>query len=49
MLQLVGHPFAINPDFRLAREAHRRHWPVLEWETEPGARNRPLARLEVGA
>jgi HAD superfamily hydrolase (TIGR01490 family) len=49
MLQLVGHPFAINPDFRLAREAHRRHWPVLEWGTEPGARNRPLARLEVGA
>jgi alcohol-forming fatty acyl-CoA reductase len=49
MLELVGHPVAINPDFRLAREAHRRNWPVLEWGTEPGARNRPLARLEVGA
>jgi fatty acyl-CoA reductase len=49
MLELVGHPVAINPDFRLAREAHRRRWPVLEWGTEPGARNRPLARLEAGA
>jgi fatty acyl-CoA reductase len=49
MLEVVGHPVAVNPDFRLAREAHRRHWPVLEWETEPGARNRPLARLEAGA
>ncbi|HEX3873000.1 MAG TPA: HAD-IB family hydrolase [Solirubrobacteraceae bacterium] len=47
MLELVGHPFAINPDFRLGREAHRRHWPVLDWGTEPGARNRPLARLET--
>jgi len=48
MLELVGHPHAVNPDFRLAREAHRRHWPVLEWQTEPGARNRPPARLEAG-
>ncbi|HEY5195801.1 MAG TPA: HAD-IB family hydrolase [Solirubrobacteraceae bacterium] len=47
MLELVGHPVAINPDFRLAREAHRRRWPVLDWGTEPGARNRPLARLEA--
>jgi alcohol-forming fatty acyl-CoA reductase len=49
MLEVVGHPVAVNPDFRLAREAHRRHWTVLEWGTEPGARNRPLARLEAGA
>jgi len=41
MLELVGHPHAVNPDFRLSREARRRRWPILEWETEPGARTRP--------
>jgi HAD superfamily hydrolase (TIGR01490 family) len=41
MLELVGHPHAVNPDFRLSREARRRRWPMLEWETEPGARTRP--------
>jgi HAD superfamily hydrolase (TIGR01490 family) len=34
LLELVGHPHAINPDFRLAREARRRGWPVEHWETE---------------
>jgi fatty acyl-CoA reductase len=33
-LDVVGHPYAVNPDLGLAREAHRRHWPVLEWTTE---------------
>jgi HAD superfamily hydrolase (TIGR01490 family) len=33
LLELVGHPHAINPDFRLAREARRRRWPVEEWKT----------------
>jgi HAD superfamily hydrolase (TIGR01490 family) len=46
LLELVGHPHAINPDFRLAREARRRRWPVLEWGVEPGAGNRPAGRLE---
>jgi alcohol-forming fatty acyl-CoA reductase len=41
MLEGVGHPFAVCPDFRLAREARRRRWPVLEWQTEPGARTAP--------
>jgi fatty acyl-CoA reductase len=41
MLEAVGHPYAVNPDFRLAREARRRRWPVLEWATEPGARSAP--------
>ncbi|HEU0318394.1 MAG TPA: HAD-IB family hydrolase, partial [Solirubrobacteraceae bacterium] len=49
LLELVGHPHAINPDFRLAREARRRRWPVLEWEIEPGARNRPRDHLEAPA
>lgn len=42
LLELVGHPHAVNPDFRLSREARRRRWPVLEWRTEPGSRTTPL-------
>lgn len=37
LLELVGHPHAVNPDFRLAREARRRHWLVEEWHTETAA------------
>ena len=37
MLELVGHPHPINPDFRLSREARRRRWPVEEWHTERAA------------
>jgi HAD superfamily hydrolase (TIGR01490 family) len=47
LLELVGHPVAVNPDFRLAREARRRGWSVVEWDTEPGARTRPPAPIEV--
>ena len=42
LLELVGHPHAVNPDFRLAREARRRRWDVLEWASEPGARTAPV-------
>ena len=37
MLELVGHPHPINPDFRLSREARRRRWPIEEWTTEKAA------------
>ncbi len=43
LLEAVGHPHAVNPDFRLAREARRRRWPVEEWSAEPGRRTAPLA------
>jgi HAD superfamily hydrolase (TIGR01490 family) len=33
LLELVGHPHAINPDFRLSREARRRRWPIETWTT----------------
>ena len=49
MLELVGHPHAVNADFRLAREARRRRWPMLQWSVEPGARTAPPAPVEVGA
>lgn len=29
MLQVVGHPFAVNPDKTLRKEAEERDWPVL--------------------
>ena len=45
LLEAVGHPHAVNPDFRLAREARRRHWPVLRWRAEPGARTAPPAAV----
>ncbi len=31
MLDRVGHPSVVNPDFRLRRYARRRGWPVLDW------------------
>jgi alcohol-forming fatty acyl-CoA reductase len=34
LLEIVGHPHAVNPDFRLSREARRRGWPVEAWQTE---------------
>jgi fatty acyl-CoA reductase len=37
LLELVGHPHAINPDFRLSREARRRRWPIETWGTEKAA------------
>ncbi|HWK25864.1 MAG TPA: HAD-IB family hydrolase [Solirubrobacter sp.] len=33
LLELVGHPHPINPDFRLTREARRRRWPIETWTT----------------
>jgi HAD superfamily hydrolase (TIGR01490 family) len=29
MLEVVGHPYAVNPDRVLARIAHERQWPIL--------------------
>jgi len=31
-LEMLGHPAAVNPDAQLAKEAQRRHWPVLNWK-----------------
>lgn len=32
MLEAVGHPFAVNPDRTLRREAVSREWPVLSFD-----------------
>jgi len=29
LLEAVGHPIAVNPDFRLRRAARRRNWPIM--------------------
>ena len=34
MLEIVGHPFAVNPDRTLSRIAHERSWPILQF-TQP--------------
>jgi HAD superfamily hydrolase (TIGR01490 family) len=31
VLEVVGRPVAVNPDYRLRREALRRGWPVVDW------------------
>ncbi|MDQ2698640.1 MAG: haloacid dehalogenase-like hydrolase, partial [Actinomycetota bacterium] len=41
-LELVGHPHAVNPDSRLAREAGRRRWRIDTWRSGSRAANRAL-------
>lgn len=41
MLEVVGHPYAVNPDRALRRVAVSRAWPVLEFRSP----TRPLGRL----
>lgn len=31
VLEVVGRPVAVHPDYRLRREALRRGWPVVDW------------------
>lgn len=48
MLELVGHPHAVNPDVRLRRHAERMGWPVLDFRD--GRRRRTVTRgLAAGA
>jgi HAD superfamily hydrolase (TIGR01490 family) len=46
MLELVGNPVAMNPDRRLAAEARRRGWQMLDFRT---ARRRTLIASTAGA
>jgi phosphoserine phosphatase len=40
MLEAVGHPFAVNPDRELRREANTRGWPVLVFTRPVALRSR---------
>ena len=46
MLEAVGHPYAVNPDRELRREAVARGWPVLVFTRPVGLRRR--VRLPPG-
>ncbi len=48
MLEVVGHPVAVNPDARLAAIARRRGWLVEQWTRASGGTDRllPLGSLE---
>jgi len=54
MLEAVGHPFAVNPDRPLRREAVARDWPVLEFDHPVPLRSRfsrlpaPVRPVAVG-
>jgi HAD superfamily hydrolase (TIGR01490 family) len=57
MLELVGHPYVVNPDRQLRREATARDWPVLHFSRPVSLRQRmggvppkpALAAIAVGA
>jgi hypothetical protein len=46
MLETVGHPYAVNPDRALRREAAVRGWPVLEFTPPAPLRRRLAGRLD---
>ncbi|HEY4243652.1 MAG TPA: HAD-IB family hydrolase [Kofleriaceae bacterium] len=51
MLAVVGHPTAVNPDFRLRSTARSYDWPVLELDEEPdrAVERRPHGLARDGA
>jgi HAD superfamily hydrolase (TIGR01490 family) len=46
MLEAVGHPYAVNPDRALRREAAERSWPVLDFSQPTPLRRRLADRLD---
>jgi hypothetical protein len=52
MLEVVGHPYAVNPDRDLRREAVSRGWPVLVFTRPVALRSRmrlPQSRPTLAA
>ena len=45
MLESVGHPYAVNPDRTLRREAIAREWPILVFDKPVALRSRVGQRL----
>ena len=46
MLEAVGHPFAVNPDRALRKEAGSRDWPVLVF-TNPVSLRAKMANIQL--
>ena len=44
LLEAVGRPVAVNPDFRLRWIARRRGWPIRELSAAPPASRSPFVR-----
>jgi hypothetical protein len=40
MMEMVGHPVAVNPDKELRRTAEERDWPILEFQRQVSLRTR---------
>jgi HAD superfamily hydrolase (TIGR01490 family) len=52
MLEVVGHPYAVNPDRELRRQANARGWPVLVFTKPVALRSRmrlPQSRPTIAA
>jgi HAD superfamily hydrolase (TIGR01490 family) len=47
MLEVVGHPYAVNPDRTLARIAHERAWPILTFSKPVRAHDRRNSHTPV--
>lgn len=45
MLETVGHPFAVNPDRALAKEAKERGWEILQFSNPVRLRDRASVRF----
>ncbi|MCM6773001.1 HAD-IB family hydrolase [Nocardia sp. CDC159] len=48
LLELTGHPTAVNPDPRTSIEATERSWPVLNFRPRESPRLRDIARTAAG-
>jgi len=48
MLEVVGHPYAVNPDEQLRRVARERVWPILEFD-KPESMHRTYSREQKAA
>jgi hypothetical protein len=49
MLELVGHPVAVNPDTELRRIAGERDWPVRDFAKPVAMREQTTKRQAVAA
>ena len=47
MLSTVGHPCAINPDWRLRRHARAKGWPIKDFRGKGGQGRRSLLRASA--